>query len=114
MMPFFGRNNAYDGFGCRDLWNRMPGNGIFMIIGGLLVLAVIVTIIVLLVRLAKRPAHYGLPMAGSNQYPVQPSAPAGESPEVKQALIILNERYARGEIDDDEYQRRKQNLLTGR
>ena len=113
-MPFFDRYNAYDRFGCRDLWSRMPGNGIFMIIGGLLVLAVIVTLIVLLVRLARRPVHTGLPMAGNNQYPTQPLTPAGETPEVKQALTILNDRYARGEMDDDEYQRRKQNLLTGR
>ncbi|MBC7094216.1 MAG: SHOCT domain-containing protein [Thermococcus sp.] len=31
----------------------------------------------------------------------------------KRALEILDEKYARGEIDDDEYERRKRKLLGG-
>nr|WP_238981945.1 SHOCT domain-containing protein [Thermococcus sp. 2319x1] len=31
----------------------------------------------------------------------------------KRALEILDEKYARGEIDDEEYQRRKRKLLEG-
>lgn len=31
---------------------------------------------------------------------------------VERALDILNERYSKGEIDDDEYLRRKKNLLN--
>ncbi|MFP4006216.1 MAG: SHOCT domain-containing protein [Candidatus Hadarchaeia archaeon] len=33
-----------------------------------------------------------------------------ESEEEKTPVEILNERYARGEIDDDEYERRREKL----
>lgn len=38
------------------------------------------------------------------------SAPMGYSTHSSSAMSILNERYARGEIGDDEYKRRKAEL----
>jgi len=37
----------------------------------------------------------------------QQSAPTGSEPSGSAARRILDERYARGEIDDEEYQRRR-------
>ncbi len=64
------------------------GMGWWWIIGIIIIIAVI--------WFVARSMNQG---AGSNQ-------PTGKS-----ALDVLNERYARGEIDEKEYQERKKNLM---
>jgi putative membrane protein len=76
-------------------WNGMGGWGyLFMTVNTLLFWGLVVTGIVLLVR------HFGGRRTGSG------TAVAG--PEQ-----ILAERYARGDIDDEEYQRRLDTLRRG-
>ena len=88
----------------------MVGRGLLMLLGILLVVAIVTILIVLLVRAGRQPANTQRNMNSQsmNQLPPQ----AGPLAETKQALAILNERYARGEIDDDEYKRRKSQLLS--
>jgi putative membrane protein len=77
-------------------WNGMGGWGyVFMTVNSLLFWGLVVTGIVALVR------HFG----GSRP---TSSGPAAADPE-----RILAERYARGEIDDEEYQRRLETLRRG-
>ncbi|PUB29828.1 putative membrane protein [Promicromonospora sp. AC04] len=66
------------------LWGTL-----FMLVGGLLLLGLIVVGVLLL-------AHY---LKGSDQ----PSASAGAGPSARQ---VLSQRYARGEIDENEYTQR--------
>lgn len=66
-------------------WGMGPVGGVLMLLFWLAVVAFVVWLIVTLTR-------------GSGR--------AGAS-----ALEILKQRYARGEIDKDEYERRKQDLL---
>lgn len=87
-----------------DGWGMGAGGVIWMVIM-LAVLALIVVGIVLLVRGLSGRNDYG--QAGHPQGP----PPSGAGP--KTALQILEERYARGEIDQDEFLRRKQVLLGG-
>mgnify|MGYP002390973205 CR=1 FL=1 len=87
-----------------DGWGMGAGGVIWMVVM-LAVLAFIVVGIVLLVRGLSGRHDYG--QAG---YPPGPP-PAGAGP--KTALQILEERYARGEIDQDEFLRRRQDLLGG-
>lgn len=70
---------------------------IFKAVLGLLLLALLVIAIVALVRRANghRPA--------GGEKPTDPS--------VGSALNILNERYARGEISDEEYRAKKDQLM---
>lgn len=75
------------------------GGGYGMIFGPLLmvlVLALVIAVAVLLVRWLSGPWHFGLP-----PHHWQP----GRTP-----LDILNERYARGEIDKDEFEERRRVL----
>ena len=105
------RDGAFDRFRNQD-YGWMMGRGLLMLLGLVLVIAIVTVLIVILVRLSKKtsgdPANTRI-----QQYPVQPPSGPGETAENRQALAILNERYARGEIDDDDYQRRRQNLLRG-
>lgn len=69
-------------------WNWFPG-----VIMGVGMLIVLVGLIVAAILIARR-------------YP--PSGRTGPNPE---ALRTLQDRYARGEIDEQEYQRRREQLL---
>lgn len=87
------------------MWDGGFGMGgwIFGSIMMLVVVALVVVGIVLLVRgLAGRHDRDG---AG---YPQTPGGASGS------ALQILEERYARGEIDQEEFLRRKADLVGGR
>jgi putative membrane protein len=72
-------------------WFGMILGPIFMV----LLLAILIAAIVLIVRWA------GIPSAGAGLHRVPPE---------RTALDILKERYARGEIDRDEYMQRKADL----
>jgi len=83
----FDRFDRFDGLGgfCRNIAGR---GGIGMMVGGLLFLGLIVLGIIL----ASHPAGGGI------------------SANTDSAMKILNERYARGEIGDDEYAAKKAEL----
>jgi putative membrane protein len=78
--------------------------GAIMALVMLAVLALIVVGIVVLVASLMRRDH------------VQPGPPSGPSygPRSSSALQLLEERYARGEIQREEFLQRKQDLLGGR
>jgi putative membrane protein len=90
------------------MWNDgwgMGAGGVIWIVVMLAVLVLIVVGIVLLVRGLSGRRDYG--QAG------YPQGPPPGSPGPKTALQILEERYARGEIDQDEFLRRRHDLLGG-
>jgi uncharacterized membrane protein len=68
----------------------------------LFVVALIVLAVVLIVR-ALRPRRHG---------PQETQSPVGAppSPAVENALRILSERYARGEVDDETYRKMKEEI----
>jgi len=80
------------GFGYGSGW-------IYMFIGGLLIVGLIVLIVFLLVRATS--------VAGKSGYNAPPDA---EHADTRHALAILAERYAKGEISDEEYQHRKSEI----
>ncbi len=88
------------GMGFAGWW----GIGIAM----LLFWAVVIAVIVLLVRWAtgNRRTHDSPPAVGHGQGPPMVGGPPPE------AHRILDERFARGEIDEEEYRRRR-DLLRG-
>jgi putative membrane protein len=74
---------------------RGLGHTMFGGLGMLLFWSVVVVLLVLLVRaVTGRPATGGAPSAGGRQSPLE----------------ILQERYARGEIDKNEYEERRKTL----
>ncbi|NJE76143.1 hypothetical protein E3E37_04295 [Thermococcus sp. ES12] len=80
-------------------WHEMMGFGYFGIFGAIFMLLFWVLIIAGVVWFVKWLVEQG--SGGS----------AGTSK--RRALEILDEKYARGEIDDEEYERRKRKLLGG-
>jgi len=108
MMRDYG-NGFFDRFRAQD-YGWMVGRGLLMLLGILLVVAIVTILIVLLVRAGRQPAN--MHRTSIDQSVSHPSTQIGQQAEIKQALAILNERYARGEIDDDEYKRRKSQLLS--
>ena len=77
-------------------WN---GGGYGMFFGPLfliLILAATIAVIVLLVRWLSGP--------------MQETAPTSQLPPVRMPLDILKERYAKGEIDKDEFEERRRVL----
>jgi putative membrane protein len=88
-------------WGWGDGWG--DAGGAIMMVVMLAVLALIVVGIILLFRGLSRQDH------------VQPSPPQGPppAPGSKTAIQVLEERYARGEIDREEFVQRRQDLLGG-
>jgi uncharacterized membrane protein len=114
MMRFFSRSDLWDRFSCRDLMLRSPARGLLVFLGLLLVIAIIAIVVVLVVRLSRKPIQSGQEQSGHTMpYRHVTQGESGPVADRNQALAILNERYARGEIDDEDYQRRKKNLLGG-
>ncbi len=91
-----GFDGGYSSFGSYGSWIGLIGHGIF----SLFLLALGVALVVWLVRLAKRTGN-------SN-------APSGFGPTVSSdttsALKLLNERYVKGEVTEEEYLKIKKNL----
>ena len=79
--------------------------GVGMLVGGLfaacIALVVITLVVLAIVALVKH--------TGSSSKNVSPAIQGS----VNNNLAILDERYAKGEIDDEEYARRKENLKKG-
>lgn len=71
------------------------GGGIFMMIGGLLLLGLVIYVIVVLA--GKSQTNHTVPASTVYQ-------------DTGNALNILNERFARGEINEEEYTRKKAEL----
>jgi putative membrane protein len=85
------------------------GNGAWSIVGSLLSVLFIIAIVVgviLVVRSLTADRH---PPVG--QWPTQ-SVPPVEGPVGSPALRILEERYARGDIDREEFLARKRDLTS--
>lgn len=71
------------------------GGGLFMMIGGVILLGLLIYVIVSLTR---------------NKQTNQPAGRDTHHQDIGNALNILNERYARGEINEEEYARKKTEL----
>jgi uncharacterized membrane protein len=95
-------NRGYDGFGMMDRLEQHPWVAYAMCgIGILIFLAIVITGIILLVKYEKRRSAHAGPM----NHPMQP-------PKNAAALKMLDERYAKSEIGDEEYKTKKANLLS--
>lgn len=76
------------------------------IVAGLLILALVGLLVYLLFKSYKNKAAML-----SSQRPQEPWNPTGYQPSA--ALAILDQRYAKGEIDEAEYKQKKQDILSG-
>lgn len=70
---------------------------------GLLMVALFVALIVAVVRLARHGGGHG--------YYARHDGPAGTAGEQNGALKILDERFAKGDINEEEYTRKKELIL---
>lgn len=98
---FSGRTNQFDRFGRMGSFH--PG---FMVVGLLIAIAVVVGIFFLVRALVRSSRNHNNTMSVPMTPEVKPTVGAINA----QALQILDERLARGEIDTEEYRRRKDEL----
>lgn len=85
------------------MWMHDYGFGGFAIVGALLWISIVVLVVALLVLAVRWFLRSERPQGGPGS--ALPSSEANQAP-----LDILRERYARGEIDDEEYERRRAKL----
>lgn len=101
MMNFFNR-----GYYSNDMMERFSDRPwVGLLVGGicmLIVAALIITAIIIIVRVNRR----------SNATHMIHNAPPPAPPKNEAALKLLDERYAKSEIGDDEYKTKKQNLIS--
>lgn len=113
MMSFFNacRMFGLDRFGGRaGLYNRFGQNGMhpgFMVFGLLIAILVVVGIVLLIRALM----HTSKKKHGIADHVSTTETRPFVSTATSQAVQILDERLARGEINTDEYRRRKDELL---
>ncbi|WP_068163279.1 SHOCT domain-containing protein [Rhodococcus phenolicus] len=87
-------------------WGTNAGWGLWLF-GALLLIGLVLLIVVAIRLLSRGPSGLGGHLAtGPGYYPGPPSAPGGPGG----ARGILDERYARGEIDAEEYRERRRTL----
>lgn len=87
-------------------WGGGYGWGIVSMVLSFVFIAAIIVGVVLVVRvLLQGSTHTAVP-------PVTPPAPEVQAPPAAAAVRVLDERYARGEIDREEYLMRKQDLTS--
>lgn len=98
-----GWREMWDGMGHRGSWG--DGGWVVMVIMMIVLVLAVAWVVTTMVR------HGGTHGNGTSP-PMPPTPPTGLGE--SSARSILDERYARGEIDDDEYQRRRAVLGDGR
>ena len=86
------------GYGHMGGYSGFDGLGGLESFGGLLVLAVVVVVVIILINYLQNANRAGAAAAHT---------PAGNS----SAINILNDKFARGEITEDEYKHKKSEIL---
>jgi putative membrane protein len=119
MMRFFNRGIWRDRFNdrgfWRNYWNNMQGGHIWpIIIGSIVCLAIVVGLIILITALVRGSRHRKQGKGGQAAGAAGTAGTAGYVHGTEtSAMRILDERYARGEIDEEEYLKRKESLRKG-
>jgi putative membrane protein len=104
MMRYFFNRGYYPNNGLNDgIYNSSQFPWMNMLVGGIIALIVIALLIIGIIAFVRMMRHDRM-----SQMHHDSSAPKMDNP----ALRLLNERYARGEIGEEEYKTRKTNLLS--